>query len=158
MGEEVDWEEVAVANSVAVVEDWAAEVEADSVAAAGVMDSVAAAAVDSVAAADSAAEEDLLDFAAVMVEDGAAENGFLALDQEHAVREQHLAAVEEVQAIPHPRLEQPWVPWVAPASAIRRRYRDRWGRKISRTGYRIRRAITLVLSGAFSSRNHQRRL
>ena len=113
----MDWEEVAVADS-AVVE--VVEVE-DLTAAATVLEDLAAVpAVDSVAAADSAAEEDLLDFAAVMVEDGAAQNGFLELDQEHVALEQHGAAVEEMQAIHRPRLD-PWVLWAAPAAATRDR-------------------------------------
>ena len=85
-------------------------------AAATVLEDLAAVpAVDSVAAADSAAEEDLLDFAAVMVEDGAAQKNL----EEHAALEQHGAAEEEVQTIPRPRLEEPWAIWVAPAVATR---------------------------------------
>ena len=62
-----------------------------------VVDLVAVPVVDS-AAADwvAVAAEDLLDFAALMVEDGAAQKSLV----EHAALERHGVAVEEVQTIP----------------------------------------------------------
>ena len=83
-----------------------------------VVDLVAVPVVDSAAADWVAVEvEDLLDFAALMVEDGAAQKSLV----EHAALERHGVAVEEVQTIPRPRLEEPWAIWVAPAVATRDR-------------------------------------